>query len=360
MKKYKVLTIVIILCFSLLLSGCKYNTSQVNIKDIFVVKAQADYTEAYYLADNGNLYSPGADGDAGRYVCYINERKGLVAENVRSFSSIRDGGYYITRDNNLYVWNWESLRYIGYRKNKPQLVIKGVSQAIVRLEFTVYTDLENRLWLIGKFNNNSYSFKNPKLISENVFSVYCFGNEIIYATSDGSVKTFGSDKEEPQYLKIVKEQEFENVSGNFQMIFSKDAGMVLENGNLHFYGDFDKFLGKEEINEVKDRVIARNIKTFDFCVETAAAVNRDGEAYLWGKVLSNGPENTETFEYTYLNGKKMFDNINNVCVRGPSAICFVTKDGKTEYYGSTGSVCPAGNSNRGRFIGINNKPIVWQ
>ncbi len=359
MKKHKVLTVVIILCFSLLLSGCKYNTSSVNIKDIFVVEAKVDFAEGYYLSKDGVLYSPGADGDVSAYVCYRNKIKGIVAKNVRSFSTIYNGGYYVTNDNKLYFWNWESIDYLRYRRNKQKLIMNNVSSAYVSLEFTVYKDVFDKLYLIGDYDGETYSIEKPKLLAYDVCDFSITGDGVLYIKNNGEIECYGEKAKDAFFCDYIKKCKFSKTDSPFKILCYPDLLLILENGRLHFYGKNGELAGNDS-DEYESCILAENIKTFSSSFETIVAVDFSGNAYLWGEVLSNGPENTEEPEYTYLNGKRLFSNINNVFLHGPAAICFVTKDGKTEYYGSTGSVCSAGNSNRGSFIGINNKPIVWQ
>ena len=76
------------------------------LENVELSEIHADADAAYYLSEDGTLYCSGANSDAGAYVVYQDKKQGIVAENVVSFGEMSNGGYYIDRNNNLYIYNF--------------------------------------------------------------------------------------------------------------------------------------------------------------------------------------------------------------------------------------------------------------
>lgn len=146
-----------------------FNTADINMADKSVIKVYADGSDAYYLTSDGTLYSPGADIDAGRYVSYKNQKAGIVGENVVDFGRMIRGGYYITSNNELWLWNTDDIPALNYKANKQAKISDDVifvkSDGAYAL---IYIDKLGNLYLRGEFNQAVYTAENPKLLASNV------------------------------------------------------------------------------------------------------------------------------------------------------------------------------------------------
>lgn len=112
MKRYIVLFLSLTV---FLLSGCDFNRARnLNLYDKKIVSAIFHPTGAYYLDDQGTLYSPGADIDASCFVLYQNQKEGVVAEHVVDFGPFSFGGYYLTEKNELYIWSRDKIDWCNY------------------------------------------------------------------------------------------------------------------------------------------------------------------------------------------------------------------------------------------------------
>lgn len=272
-----------------------YNIANIDVGEIQVEKAKACSFLGFYLSSNNILYSTGANSDAGCYVYYANQRKGIVAENVKDFGIYSGGGYYITCQNDLYVWNREKILEIGYNKNRTsQKIQEGVIKATAGRDSVTYIDENSRLCVIGALDETIYSKDNPYIIDEDV--VHFFGiTEGAYVNMNGEVKFFGSGMEDYPYYSSIQNLSFENPE-MVEMFFEDTYCLILENGRLHFYGDYSVIDGNEEPGTVDDVILLDNVTRVSCAKKTIAAVDESGDGYIFGECISNGLDNVETPE----------------------------------------------------------------
>ena len=90
----------------------------VNIQDFSEYKFNEVKTfnlrTTYYLSEEGNLFCPKYNIDAGEYA--PTDKNKIVGTNVKRFSN----HFFITNDNKLYIWGLENcIKYVpGYTNRK--------------------------------------------------------------------------------------------------------------------------------------------------------------------------------------------------------------------------------------------------
>lgn len=183
MKLIRTLFVLLLLISTLLLSSCTtvlsefvdlfysifvdYNTADINVAEISAEKTMSCSYFGYYLSTDNILYSTGANSDGGFYVYYANQRKGIVAVDVRDFDLLTGGGYYITCQNDLYIWNRDKKPELGYSKNRSsQKILEGVIQADLGFNSVLYIDECGKLCIMGTFNEIVYSPDDPYVMAE--------------------------------------------------------------------------------------------------------------------------------------------------------------------------------------------------
>ncbi len=201
--KYKVCILLLILMIGL--TGClDYNTADINMAGIPLEDIYVGGSSEYYLSEDGILYSPGANVDAGRYVVYQDSKKGIVAENVRTFGLMSYGGYYITNDDELYIWNLHKLPLYNYNHRRHhKMILKDVKYVSLETDCMVYIDINNNLYLVGEFNDESYSIEQPKLLDNNVVDFSWGKGFLLWERMDGIIKSYGDIESSEFYIAKI-------------------------------------------------------------------------------------------------------------------------------------------------------------
>lgn len=270
-----------------------YNTANINVADKHIVNAKSSGSDAYYLDENGTLYSPGANSDASRYVCYQNESKGIVAENVVEFDSLSWGGYYVDQNHDLWMWHWEKFPAFGYTKNKKhQKILSNVKHAHMEVTFPnkqylLYEDMNNNLYFIGTYKEQSATLDAPKLLAKNVLLF----EKNFWIDANGNLGMLEENKKQFDFWNKL----FETVDFSKDTIshfaFLKDGLVVLQNQTLWFSGDYKTFLTAEESREIREakdvKKLAEHITTFEAGGKTVVGLDTNENAYLWGVFLGN-------------------------------------------------------------------------
>lgn len=352
------LCICMIFCFA----SCEFNTAKVSFADIKIKQALVSSTGGYYLADDGTLYSPGADTDAGGYVCYTDKKQGVVAKNIACFGTMSGGGWCITNDNELYVWNRDKIPFLRYTNNKHlQKVADNIKNVILTKGSAVYTDTAENLYILGGIGNRHIDFNTPELIATEVRWFGFIDSNIVYLGSGEKILEYDPKTGKTESCKPFEEITVGKDDTNFCIEqFSQGEFLILKNNRIEFWGDYDKLLGKNGTEAFSKITLAENIVDFDFSEKLVVAVDSNNKAYAWGECLVNGKNNTKTEEYEYFEKKIIMENVKNVCVPCGCDICFVNCSGLTESFRSRDTWGFFGNSDKSEIVGINNKPVVWE
>ena len=359
---YNLLIILVCTLIAINLVGCDFNTADISLGNIKIKCAKVSYTEGYYLSDDGVLYSPGADSDASAYVCYEDKKRGIVAENVAKFGTMISGGYCITNDNELYVWNRNKLQIFGYLKNKHLQKVSGnVVDAIVTPDRILYTDVFGDFYVAGIFGDVCIQFNNPMLLDSNVKCFCFYKSEIMWLSASGELIQYDPSNKVKKKSEFLKALDDNRTESKFKIQAFSDGGLILlENGILHFYGNYEKLIGAENSDKFSDIVLAKDIVDFSATAELIVAIDSYNRAYAWGKCLSNGMDNTTTPEYKYCNNELIQDNVKFVDVESGASMCFVDGNGKIRSFRDNDSWVFFGNSEKSKVVGINNKPVTWK
>ena len=350
-----------LLSLIVLLSGCyslgDFNTADPKLYDKKIVDAYLESSEALYLAADGTLYSPGADIDASRYVTYTDKSKGIVANNVISFGTIFPGGYYITANHDLFIYNRNSIELYNYVKKKHHSKIKENVKAVAfGDDCAAYIDMDGRLFYIGEFEGQIYTFEKPKHIEDKVSCLNAYQNQIIYCKSDGRICGIGLSEYSNRLVDVYNASRLPNECNSVQL---NDCFLLcLQNENLYFTGNMGELLGEKLNDEIISVVLQKNVIDYDSDKNKVLTVTAEHIGYVFGKCLSNDERNTVTPEYSYYNSHILIENVFGVSDSG-SDFCFITDDNQTAYFGFCGSWHFVGNSNDSTFVGINNTPVTW-
>lgn len=362
MKRYIVLFLSLTV---FLLSGCDFNTAgNLNLYDKKIVSAIFHPTDAYYLDDQGTLYSPGADSDASCYVIYQNQKEGVVAEHVVDFETFCFGGYYVTEKNELYIWSRDKIDWCNY--SKPRTFYKiadSVSWAKVTDDYMIYIDQTGELYLAGEFEGESRTITNPKLLAENVLLADLNQDFIVWVLSDGTVNGYGS-KFQAKFSEISK-----HLPQNFDSLQMKGVSVCkrhmvfLVGKELWYYGDYSSLLNQNNnLQNSKQTfvLLAENIIDFSVSDTTIAAIDENGNGYLWGKCFLTGSENQTKAIFQYLEKQFILSGVRKVSVSGDYAVVFITDEGKTNIFHQGETYGWAGNSVKpSTIVGINSEPVKW-
>lgn len=297
-KVIKIICLVLSLCLctgctSLRWDVCPYNTANIKLADKHIVNAKSSGSDAYYLDENGTLYSPGANSDASCYVCYQNEQKGIVAEDVVEFESLSWGGYYIDTNHDLWMWNWEKFPAFGYTENKKhQKILSDVKHAYMSVtydakQYLLYEDMENNLYFIGTYKEQFATMEAPKLLAKNI----TLFEQNFWIDAGGNLGMIEENKAQRTFWDKLFETTTFSKTTISHFTFLKDGLVVLQNQTLWFSGDYDTFLTVEknkEISEANDVYsLAENITEFQADGKTIVGLDSNGKAYLWGVFLGN-------------------------------------------------------------------------
>ena len=189
-KAFSLISLCVIIC--LLFSGCDFKMFDIPMNDKDLVALEVRTISGYYLASDGTLYSRGADSDASAFVCYQDAKKGIVAENVRSFGTMLCGGYLVTNDNSLYIWNRDKIPLYNYEKNKILCKIAdNVKTASVSTDMLFYTDLQDNLYFAGTYEQTylTVNISNAKLLAEDGIYYYPCLPEIVWVEKSGKISS---------------------------------------------------------------------------------------------------------------------------------------------------------------------------
>lgn len=352
---------IVLFSFIVILSGCSvlgdFNTADPKLYDKKIVDAYVECNEALYLDNDGTLYSPGADIDAGRYVTYMDKSKGIVAKNVISFGTIFPGGYYITENHELFMYNRDVIELYNYEKKKSHCKIKeNVRSVAFGYNCAAFIDMDERLFFIGESEGKVYTFNNPKYIQDKVSCICAHQDQIIYCKTDGKICGIGLS----EYSKrLIDTYNASKISGVCMSVQLNDSFLLcLENENLYFTGNMGELIGEKLNDDVTSFILQKNIVDYDSDKDKILTVTSQHEGYVFGNCLSNNKYNTETQEYLYYNNHRFIENVIGVSDAG-SGFCFITTDNHTAYFGFRGSWHFVGNSNNSKIIGINNTPVTW-
>lgn len=361
MKRMHKLFPCILLCVIFLLNSCNFNTADINLYGIKLSKAEANGSSAYYLSEDGTLYSSGADSDAGCYVLYQDEAKGIVAENVKQFDKMSGGGYYIDNNNDLYIWNKNVLPSCNYNKAKQHTkILENIKSAIVDTDTILYVDITDNLYLIGKFGSELYSIDQPKLLGSNVTAFDYASNLVLWTQSDGSLNNYG-DTSDYEYLDLSYlrgQLGFSNVSN---ICITKHRLLILQDENLWCYGDYQSLISNDAVVESSMpelKLLKQNIVSVSASINTIAALDEQGAVYIWGKCISNDLNNTTSPEFEYYEAKLAAENAKSISAYD-GCFCYVDIDGSSHAFYYTGWVDFYGNSTDDECVGINREPATW-
>lgn len=333
-----------------------FNTADINMADKSVIKVYADGSDAYYLTSDGTLYSPGADIDAGRYVSYKNQKAGIVGENVVDFGRMIRGGYYITSNNELWLWNTDDIPALNYKANKQAKISDDVifvkSDGAYAL---IYIDKLGNLYLRGEFNQAVYTAENPKLLASNVRAADITENLIVWLSDENEFGFFGTlgDWCDFNDLKTA------GVDFNKDITLSANADylLILQGSKLWYYGDYGKITGKQETVAADMVLLSDSAASYACDREKIVVINNDEAAYFWGKyfcVTDGGERNDRYFE-----NEKITDGVISVTVNR-DYIGFASKDYRSKVFGISDVWQFCGNSVRPEeYIGLNSTPITW-
>ncbi len=357
-----ILRILICLTACVMLCSCDFNTAKVSLADIKIKQALVSSSGGYYLADDGTLYSPGADSDAGEYVCYTDKKQGIVAKNVTHFGTMSGGGWCITNNNELYVWNRDKIPFLRYTNNKHlQKVADNIKNVILTKGSAVYTDTAENLYISGSIDNRHIDFNTPELIAAKVRWFGFVDSNIMYLNDGEKILEYDPKTGKTENCKPFEEITVGKDDASFRIgQFSQGEFLILKNNRLEFWGDYDKLLGKNSTGAFSKITLAENIVDFDFSEKLVVAVDSNNKAYAWGECLVNGKNNTKTEEYECFEKKIIRENVKSVCVPSGCDICFVNCSGRTESFRDRDTWGFFGNSDKSEIVGINNKPVIWE
>lgn len=340
------------------LSACgDFKTADINLKDILLSDVEASCTEAYYLDVNGTLYSPGADSDAGAFVVYKDTKKGIIANDVKSFCIIPGGGLYISNSNELYIWNRKVIPHFNYTTPKKQFAI---AENIGTIRYSDYgllmCDISANLYLCGEFQNESFDIRNPQYISSDVSSYDINNNCIIYALNDGTVNIYGDN-----YLSVPEEFLNKFVGTDIKDIYlENDYVAILSDDILWFFGDYIKLTtGISSGLTNTEKLISEDVTAVDTSINSILTLNSKGEISLWGKCVSNDEGNTHTPKDEFYEERKIAENAKNLFVN-EGCLGYIDNSGKSHIYYATGYPEFYGNTTKDDCVGINRTPITWE
>lgn len=331
----------------LFLSGCgTVRTAQTDLHDVPLARVWATSSAAYYLGQDGTLYSPGADSDAASYVCYLDKKRGIVVENVRFFEEIVGGGCYINGKKELCLWNENDLPLYGYhKKDGHAAVCDGVVFVKCCGGHMIFLKENAELYLAGSFGGEDYPIDKAKLLGRDVVSADTDGNLVVWADASGEIFSYGDE---------AGVAWFERQEWSDQFRGTAVTGICLQNDYAAVLSSGDFWLCSENDMELK----CENIKEISCTREMFVALESDGAVRVWGKCVANDAEKTKIPEYCTLNGEKIADEAISVWVSG-GCLCYVDKNGKSHVYYAGGWPGFYGNATKDTCVGIGREPNTW-
>lgn len=342
-----------IFCVCLILFACE--NADVSLFEITMSEVQAHSGVAYYLSDQGQLYCPGVDRDSASFTVYIDQPKGLVAENVKSFGECTGGGYYIDFNNNLYMWNENAIPLLGYYKSAEHIkILENVKFATASNNCIIYIDMNSSLYLIGTFEKEKYSIENPKFLGKDVVCAAVKNGTVLWAKSDGSLEIFGNtDSTIAENLNA----QFANESIT-SIYLEKDFAVVLSNHRLWYYGDYNKLITGKESQMINLTMLAEDVTKVSCSAKTIMALDTNGKALLWGRCISNDARNTVSPLFDYYERYCLTQTAKYIFV-SDSCVCYIDENSMSNIYYASGWPIFYGNSTKDACVGIMREPSKW-
>lgn len=353
----KAIASMLVLSLLLIFSACDYNTADINLYNVKLTQVHASCSSAWYLAEDGTLYSPGADPDASSYVVYQNQEEGIVAEGVILFEEMMGGGCYINKDNDLYMWNRDTIPSYGYNKAKVhQCIVKNVKSVCAANYNLLYIDLNDNLYLLGEYEGSTYTINNPKLLANDVA---CVANQsgasiFLWAYKDGGI---GSVRVDDIDLLAEMDSLFGDSAAS-DIFFDDEFIAILYEGQLWFYGDYAAFCSGTDIVTKQWVQIDDNIAEISCRPYTIGALTTQGQMKIWGKCLSNDATNTESPEFKYYEEKVIAENAKSIFLDG-GCVGYIDQYGKSHMFHTGGYRPFYGNATTDEYVGINREPNTW-
>lgn len=356
--KQRISVFAICMLFVFVFTACSnFNTAKINLSNIKLEKVIATSSSAYYLSEDGTLYCPGADSDAGSFVLYSDKKSGVVAKNVTDFGEMSGGGYYINKDNELYVWNSSVKPLYGYNEIKTHTkILSGVRKIVFDLYYAVYIDVEDNLFLIGEFNAQEHSVESPKLLATGVSVFDTYEGTILWTNKKGEIELYGNSDKSFLDLKIMNE-EFDGKS-IVDISLERYQVFILQKDELWCYGDYDGLINSNKQGLQKNIMLKKGICDLETSINTLVAIDVYGNAYLWGRCLSNDRSYTSEPLYKYYNGLKVAEEVISVSVSDGS-FGYVDSQGRSKIYYSGVFSRFFGNSTKDENVGIMREPAEW-
>lgn len=353
----KILLFFMLTSLLVLLVGCSngFYTSNISLNNVKFSEIRAHSSAAYFLSEDGTLYCTGADSDTSSYAVYQDVKRGIVAENVCSFGELSGGGFYIDNDQNLYIWNKQSLPLYGYNDvTKHMRVLENIVFAVANSNCLIYVDNSSTLYLVGTFNQESHSIEMPKRLAEDVVCADLNNEMILWAKADGSIDAYGQTTS-AMMTELTKQFTGTCVS---EIHVEEEFVVILSNNDLWYYGDYQKLVAGNESQIIGLTQFGTGIIRISCSRKTIAALDDRANVWLWGKCVSNDLENTNVPQFACYEKFCLAKNAINVCV-SDSSICFVDKNGDSNCYYSSGWPGFYGNSTKDSCVGINREPSTW-
>lgn len=353
MKKTVIIVYVIVLL--LFMSGCAFSSQDVNLYGVKITKVQASLSYAYFLDNDGVLYSTGADTDASAYVVFKDKKKGIVAENVRDFGTMMCGGYYIDNSDNLYLWNRDDVPLYNYKKGSAKCVLTDVREVVFSKYHMLYIDTKSDLYIAGEFGGESYIINEPKFLESNVLSAGTDGSTVMWCQSNGMIGCVGASLFDTDLLnKHFGLKPIQNIVVNNHYI------LLLSNGELWFYGDYENFKYRKNVSDdAKNlKLLATGVTEAVGAYSSIIALDSDGNVKLWGRCLYDWDVEKDEAQYEYVDDYSLAENGKSVYV-SDGCICYVDDQYNSRIYHDGGWRSFYGNSTRDRYIGIKREPITW-
>ena len=332
-----------------------FQTADINLCNIKLTDISVNYSSAYYLSEDGTLYSPGADVDAGCYVAYRDPENGIVAKNVRFYGEMIYGGYYIDTNNSLYVWSCEDLSAYGNVPARTHTQIMDGVKSVVSAsrDAIVYVDLNGDLYVIGTYEDAAYSAENPNLLAKDVSVLSTSpSGSATYILNNGEIKGNGD--------KTIMEELNHRFSGSdiSDIQVTRDYATVLSNGELWFYGDYDNFISGNEAQECEWMYLADNIARISCDYRTMGAIDAQGNLILWGRAITDNGKNGESPDFAPYENEVIASNTKNLYISG-GIVAYIDFEGQAHIYYDSGYVDWYGNSTTDEVVGIGREPNTW-
>lgn len=321
-----------------------------------IVMANGNSSGAFYLCDDGSLYSPGADIDGGRFVVFQDENSGLVGRNVRSF----DSNYFIDTDNRLHFWNNIALATFGYTTPRTiQVIQENVQDALYGHETMAVLSTKGELLAFGRWGEERYSATNPHKIAEDVVFMAGFNDGIIYMKKGESLSVFEAGIEKlPWWWGALSETvSRHSAPEKIELIAQPDAAILQLDQEVWYYGDYEAMIGGEK-GEKGCTLLSEHAKQISAIPGAVSIVEEDGKGYLWGSFLSDC-ERVKEATHSYYERFCFSEQLNYVALDSSQSLLMVYMDGTTGAFRGNDTWGFLGNSSSEEYVCFGQKPVVW-